>query len=162
MKDFVFADCETTGLDPIKDKLVELTWGVNDGQLTTIYFGVRQVPAFIDDLTKFTKRGVDKMPEATEEEKQTFRDAMKDNTLVAANASFDRDFLLNNGLWTGHYRLLEIESYAMAKLNFPYVPSMYEVFNALTERGYELTTPDHSSLNDTLALRQAFNILRYM
>lgn len=162
MKDFVFADCETTGLNPVKDELVELSWAVNDGEFKTIYFGVRKVPAFIDDLTKFTARGVDKMPEATDEEKQAFRDDMQGNTLVAANASFDRDFMLNNELWTGHYRLLEFESYAMAKLNLDQVPSMHEVFTLLLEKGYTLTTPDHSSLNDATALRQAFNILRYM
>lgn len=161
MRKFVFADVETTGLDSRTDKLVELTYAVEDGPLNTLFFGVKEVPDFIDKLTKFTERRVAFEPPAGIGEQLEFAAAMLGNTLVAANASFDRDFLKENGLWTGHYRMLEIESYAMAKLNLNQVPSMNEIYDMLVERGYTLTRPDHSSYNDVKALREAFNILRY-
>jgi DNA polymerase III alpha subunit (gram-positive type) len=162
IRDLVFVDCETTGLDCRSDKLVELTYGINDDELQTLYFGVTEVPEFIDDLTKFTARGVDKMPPATEWELDVFRGTLAGNTMVSANPKFDQGFLEANGLWTGHYRTLDIESYAMAKLGLKFVPSMANIHDILSTMGYELTTPDHSSYNDTKALRQAFNILRYM
>ncbi len=159
---FVFADVETTGLNAQSDKLVELTYAVEDGPLTTLFFGVKSVPAYIDDLTKFSERRVYDEPSATPGQIEEFLEAMGDNTLVAANASFDRDFLKANNIWNGHYRLLELESYAMAKLGLDYVPSMKDIETILTRRGFVLTQPDHSSYNDTKALREAFNILRYM
>jgi DNA polymerase III epsilon subunit-like protein len=162
MRDFVFVDCETTGLNPKEDDLVELTYALDNSEPTTLYFGVKKVPAFIDGLIKFTERGLADKPAATPEDIEAFKEVMRNNTLVAANASFDRDFLLNNDMWTGHYRLLEIESYAMAKLGMVHVPSMKEIYDELSERGYDLVTPDHTALNDMLALRQAYYILRWM
>lgn len=162
VRDFVFVDVETTGLDAKTDKLVELTFARNNGPLITMYFGVTEVSPFIDDLTKFTERGVADKPKASETDLLVFRSVLQDETMVSANPKFDQSFLEANGLWTGHYRTLDIESYAMARLRLDFVPSMKDIFDILTERGYELTTPDHSSYNDTKALREAFNILRYM
>lgn len=162
MRKLIFVDVETTGLDAQSDKLVELTYAIEDSEPKTLFFGVREVPEFIDNLTKFTDRGVGQERESTYSERMEFRSVMEGNTLVAANASFDRDFLKANGLWTGHYRLLELESYAMARLNLDQIPSMKDIVDILTSKGYTLTQPDHSSLNDVKALREAFNILRYM
>jgi len=161
MKDFVFVDCETTGLDPKKDKLVEVTYAVNEQDPVTLFFGVKRVPAFIDDLTKFSERRVYDEPEATELQKFEFKKALENQTMVAGNAKFDYGFLEENGLWTGHYRSLEVQSYAMAKLDLDFVPSMNEIYNLLTERGFKFTEPDHSSRNDVLFMREAFNVLRY-
>jgi len=161
-RDFVFVDCETTGLDPKNDKLVELTYGINNDPLQTLYFGVKEVSEFIDNLTKFTERGVADMPQATEWDLDVFRGTLAGNTMISANPKFDQAFLEENGLWTGHYRTVDIESYAMARLRLDFVPSMKDIYDMLTERGYKLTTPDHSSYNDTMALREAFLILRWM
>lgn len=161
MKDLVFVDCETTGLDASKDLLVEVTYAVEQCTPTTLYFGVKKVPAFIDDLTKFSERKVAEQPAATEDEKNAFRAFLKGQTMVAGNPKFDVSFLEANGLYTAHYRTLDVQSYAMAKLNLDYMPSMHEIYLLLTERGYKFTEPDHSSLNDVLFMREAFNVLRY-
>ncbi len=162
IRDFVFVDCETTGLDPKEDTLVELTYGIDQEDLRTLYFGVTEVPEFIDNLTKFTERGVAKMVAASRDDLDIFRGTLAGNTMVSANPSFDKAFLEENDLWTGYYRVLDIEAYAMAKFQMDYVPSMKNIYDMLVRRGYKLTTPDHSSYNDTKALREAFNILRYM
>lgn len=162
MRNFVFVDCETTGLDSKRDKLVELTYATDTSHFRTLYFGVTEVPPFIDELTKFTERGVADEPAASMEQIQDFLETLADQTMVSANPSFDKAFLEENGLWTGHYRMLDIEAYAMAKFDIDFVPSMAKIVEMLNVMGYTLTVPDHSSYKDTKALREAFNILRYM
>ncbi|UUG69410.1 exonuclease [Streptomyces phage Sham] len=161
MRKFVFVDCETTGLDAKADKLVEVTYAVNEEEPVTLFFGVKKVPAFIDDLTKFSERRVFDEPEATEEQKEAFREALRNQTMVAGNPKFDVGFLEANGLYTAHYRTLDVQSYAMAKLNLDFMPSMKDIYDMLTERGYKFTQPDHSSRNDVLFMREAYLVLRY-
>ncbi|AXG66198.1 exonuclease [Streptomyces phage Annadreamy] len=161
MKKFVFVDTETTGLDSTKDKLVEVTYAVENDEPLTLFFGVKKVPAFIDDLTKFSARRVYDEPAATEEQLDEFRETLRNQTMVAANPKFDVGFLEANGLYTAHYRTLDVQSYAMAKLNLSFLPSMNEIHFALRARGFSFTEPDHSSRNDVLFMREAFNVLRY-
>ena len=158
---FVFVDCETTGLDAKADKLVEVTYAVNEGEPVTLFFGVKQVPVFIDDLTKFSERRVFDEPEATEAQKNEFREALRNQTMVAGNPKFDVGFLEENGLYTAHYRTLDVQSYAMAKLNLDFMPSMKQIHDMLAERGYKFTAPDHSSRNDVIFMREAYLVLRY-
>lgn len=161
MKALVFVDTETTGLDCKTDKLVEVTYAVEMEEPVTLYFGVKKVPAFIDDLTKFSARKVYDEPAATEEQIETFKKALENQTMVAGNPKFDVGFLEANGLYTAHYRTLDVQSYAMAKLNLDFMPSMKQIHDMLIERGYKFTEPDHSSRNDVLFMREAFNVLRY-
>ncbi|QOI67479.1 exonuclease [Streptomyces phage Beuffert] len=161
MKKFVFVDTETTGLDAKTDKLVEVTYAVENDEPVTLFFGVKKVPAFIDDLTKFSARRVYDEPAATDEQIETFKNALRNQTMVAGNPKFDVGFLEANGLYTAHYRTLDVQSYAMAKLNLDYMPSMVQIHDLLKERGYTFTEPDHSSRNDVLFMREAFNVLRY-
>ena len=163
MKKFVFVDTETTGLDPKNDKLVELTYAVENEKPVTLFFGVKKVPAFIDDLTKFSERKVYDEPEASKVDIHDFLKASDGNTMVAANPSFDKGFLEANLLFNFHYRMLDVQSYAMARLDLDYMPSMNEIASLLSELGYRgFTKPDHSSRNDVLFMREAFNVLRYM
>jgi len=161
MKKLVFVDTETTGLNPQTDKLVEVTYAVNEEEPVTLFFGVKKVPAFIDDLTKFSARKVYDEPAATEEQIETFKKALENQTMVAGNPKFDVGFLEANGLYTAHYRTLDVQSYAMAKLNLDFMPSMKQIHDMLCERGYKFTEPDHSSRNDVLFMREAFLVLRY-
>ena len=82
--------------------------------------------------------------------------------MVAANPTFDKGFLEVNLMFNFHYRMLDVQSYAMAKLGLEYMPSMNQIHDVLIERGNSFTTPDHSSRNDVLFMREAFNVLRYM
>jgi DNA polymerase III alpha subunit (gram-positive type) len=161
-KELVFVDTETTGLNAQTDKLVEVTYAVNENEPVTLFFGIKKVPAFIDDLTKFSERKVYDEPAATEEQIETFKKALENQTMVAGNPKFDVGFLEANGLYTAHYRTLDVQSYAMAKLNLDFLPSMKEIHDILVQRGYKFTKPDHSSRNDVLFMREAFNVLRYM
>ena len=161
MRELKFLDTETTGLDSDSDSLVELTYAGLDDEPETLYFGVEEVPEFIDNLIKFTERGIaGKKYDA--DQLQRFIDATSGQTMVAANPSFDAAFLKASGLFHFHYRMLDIEAYAMAKLGLDQVPSTKDVYDMLNERGYEITLPEHTSRSDVLAIRDAFKILERM
>lgn len=158
MRDLIFVDTESTGLADNPDaEIVELTWARLEGEPETLYFGVREVPEFIDNLIGFTKRGISGRL-STQPQFERFLSASDGQTLVAANPSHDKWFIEQAGLWNFHYRMLDIESYAYAKLprEFDDVPGMKSIYDTLVKRGVRLTEPDHTSRNDVLAMREAF------
>ena len=156
----IYVDVETTGLNPQEDELVELTYAVEQDDPITLYFGVQEVPDFIDDLIGFTKRGISGL-RSSPEELWDFMHACKGATMVSANPKFDAAFLDENKLNVFHYRTLDLESYAMHALDLDYVPGMADIYELLTERGYDIVAPDHTSRNDVLALRRCFEIIKW-
>lgn len=161
MRRYIFVDTETTGLDPQECELVELTYGwfSNDDPVTkTLYFGVEEVPEFVDNMIHFTKRGIAGRM-STPEEIQEFRNFTKDQTMVAANPSFDADFLKANSLFEFHYRMLDLESYAAGLLGFNYMPGMKDIYEYLTANGIDLPQPQHTSESDVLAMMAMYQEL---
>lgn len=154
----IFVDTETTGLDPVLDNIVELSWAPISGGIKTLYFGIEEVEPFIDDLIKFTERGIAGMM-STESDFKEFLDITEGQTMVAANPRFDANFLENNGLFNFGHRMLDIETYAMAKLGLSYVPSMKEIHQLLMDRGFWLPLPNHTSAGDVAAMREMYLIL---
>jgi hypothetical protein len=160
-RELFFLDVETTGLNPSEDLLVELSYAPEYGEIKTLYFGVISVPPFIDELTKFTERGVAKMHPAKKEELDEFLEVTAGQTMVSANPKFDAGFLEANKLYNFGYRALDIESYAMKAMRLDYVPGMADIHRELTERGFVLPEPDHSSAGDVRSLMAAYQILKY-
>jgi DNA polymerase III alpha subunit (gram-positive type) len=159
MRELIFVDTETGGLNVETDPLVELTWATRESDPQTLYFGVTEVPEFIDNLIGFTKRGISGRL-STQPEFQRFLEASDGATMVAANPAFDMGFIQAAGLWRFHYRMLDVEAYAMAKLNLEGVPGIKTIFDILKADGADwITEPDHTSRNDVLAMRDAFLIL---
>lgn len=158
VRKLVYIDTETTGLDPFKDEIVELSYAVEEGEIHTLYFGVTEVPDFIDQLIGFSERGISGI-KSPEEDFERFLAVTEGQTMVGANPAFDRAFLEANGLYKFGYRMLDIESYAMAKLRLDYVPGMKDVFEELRSRGYCITEPMHTSHSDVSATREAHYII---
>jgi oligoribonuclease (3'-5' exoribonuclease) len=159
MRNLIFVDTESTGLADDEDaRIVELTWATMDSDPETLWFGVTEVPDFIDKLISFTPRGIaGRVSDHFAVER--FLKASDDNTIVAANPSHDMHFIKEAGLWKFHYRMLDIESFAMAKLRLDYMPSMKQLELLLKERGYTITEPDHTSRNDVLAMRDSYKAM---
>lgn len=157
MRELIFVDTESTGLaDNPEAEIVELTWARALGEPHTLWFGVKEVPEFIDNMIGFTERGISGRL-STQPEFQAFLEASDGATMVAANPGHDKHFLQQAGLWNFHYRMLDIESYAYAKMSeFDDVPGMKGIYDLLVDKGVKLTAPDHTSRNDVLAMRQAF------
>lgn len=159
MRELIFVDTESTGLADNPDaELVELTWATRDSEPETLYFGVTEVPDFINRLIKFDEREISGL-KSDHFAIERFLKASMDNTMVAANPSHDKHFLYEAGIWRFHYRMLDISTYAMAKLNLEQMPGMSDIFRELKESGHDITAPDHTSRNDVLAMREAFLIL---
>lgn len=158
MRELIFVDTETGGLDYQTEPIVELTWANLYEEPETLWFGVTEVSPYVDELIKFTERNIaGRVSDHFAVER--FLRASHDQTMVAANPSFDRSFLEINGLWKFHYRMLDIESYAMAKLGLDYVPSMKELTDNLRLVGFDIPEPDHTSRGDVLAMRSAYRAL---
>lgn len=159
MKNLIFVDTESTGLADDEDAvLVELTWATIDSEPETLYFGVQAVPPFIDNLIKFTERGIaGKVSDNFAIER--FLKASQGQTMVAANPAHDMHFLKKAGIWNFHYRMLDIESYAMSELGLSQVPGMKDITDVLTLEGFSITEPDHTSRNDVLAMRDAYKVM---
>lgn len=159
MRDFVFVDTECTGLDPETDQLVELSWAVGMNEPETLWFGVEEVPEFIDNLIGFTKRGIAGR-QSDNFALERFLAASENATMVAANPAFDAGFIKAAGLWRFHYRMLDIQTFAFAKMRqFEDIPSMEELYRAVTARGIKVTAPDHTSRNDVLAMQDIYMYL---
>jgi hypothetical protein len=163
VRNLIFVDTESTGLADNPDaEIVELTWATLEGEPETLWFGVKEVPEFIDNLIGFTKRGISGR-RSTQPEIERFLAASDGQTMVAANPSHDKWFIEQAGLWRFHYRMLDIESYAYGKIEaFDEVPGMKNIFDTLTAYGAKLTQPDHTSRNDVLAMREAFLFMEDM
>lgn len=161
MRSLIFVDTESTGLADDPDaEIVELTWATIDSEPETLYFGLQAVPPFIDNLIKFTERGLaGRLSDNFAVER--FLKASDGNTMVAANPAHDMHFLKKAGLWQFHYRMLDIESYAMSELGLSQVPGMKEITDVLVSEGFDITEPDHTSRNDVLAMRDAYKVLSY-
>ena len=154
-----FVDTETTGLDEHNDRLVELSYATETSPIKTLYFGVTEVPEFIDNLIGFTERGISGK-RSSDWEIRVFLKETEGHTMVGANPGFDKAFMEANGVYKFYYRMLDIESYAMAVLGLDYVPSMKDIFDELSGRGYDIPQPKHTSASDVAATRRAFIILR--
>lgn len=155
MRHFLFVDTETTGLDSRRDKLVELSYALNDGAIRTLYFGVTKVPPYIETLIKFTERGIAGR-KSTQTEISDYLSCANDTTLVAANPTFDSGFMHENGLFVSHYRMIDLSAYAMGVLGLQEMPGQADVVRLLRERGFEVPEPDHTSYNDVAALQACF------
>lgn len=156
----IFVDTETTGLDPATEKLTELAYAFETGEVKTLYFGVTEVNEYIDKLTHYYARGIDKIAKSSDDEFNEFLRISKGNTMVAANPGFDSNFLEAAGLFNFSYRKLDIESYAMKALNLEYVPGMKQIHTILKDHGYDIAEPNHTAAGDVIAMRQMFLILR--
>jgi DNA polymerase III epsilon subunit-like protein len=161
VKNLIFVDTESTGLsDDENSEIVELTWVTLDGEPETLYFGVQVVPPFIDNLIGFTKRGIAGR-RSDHFAIERFLTAADGNTMVAANPSHDKHFIEKAGLWRFHYRMLDIESYAMAKFDLSEMPGMKAVHDYLASEGFEMANvPDHTSRGDVLAMRDAYLVMK--
>lgn len=159
----IFVDTETTGIDSKSDRLVELAWAEMEGPIRTMYFGVKEVPPFIDELIGFTKRDLASKTEMSPAEKHAFLNTTYGHTMVAANPAFDKAFMEENHLFEFAYRMLDIETYAMAKLRLDYVPSMNDIYTILRDMGYTaIGKPEHTAESDVACMRAAFKVLKYL
>ncbi len=161
----VFVDTETTGLHP-GSQMFELAWkceGPNHVQTLIVPHTLYGADPKALEVNKYRERGIQNWTTCGEIEVDAFRRAATNATLVMANPVFDVPHLMELiGFQVWHYRLIDVESYAMPILGYDNPPSMRTIFERLTEAGHRLPEPDHTAGRDVEALEEAYYILRGM
>lgn len=167
----VFLDTETGGLDPTACSLVEVAWATEqepDPRCLVLPHDTTRVEDTAANLNGYYQRGLnDRAKWASGSEIQEFLAHLKGAVLCGAKPSFDAAFMINHfgfspSTTPWHYRMLDIESYAMGKLDLDEPPGLKTIKNILTERGYDVSQPDHTATSDVKTLIAAYKILRYL
>ena len=98
---FIVLDLETTGLNPIKDEIIEygailITLGTDNHKgFHILVKPKRQIPPLITKITGITQDMVDREGATPEKALPQFIEFIQDLPLVTFNAEFDMAFLLN-------------------------------------------------------------------
>ncbi len=170
----VFLDTETGGFDDSKHPLIEVAWAVENGAVESLFLphDVRTCDPKALDINGYDARHLG--------HRRLWADRMKINalwaalrgqTLVMSNPSFDERFLLAYGRAEGlgddgkvdvwKHRKIDIATYAMPILGHDEPKGLAAIVTELRQRGdYDLPAPDHGARNDVIALRSAYRVLQ--
>ena len=156
MTNLVFLDLETTGLDMFKHSIWEAAWAVEDGEIKSgfLYHDLKNADPYALEINGYHSRITPEHDDWHANEESLYND-LKGSTIVAANPAFDAGMLQyrwREQPW--HYRLLDIEAYAMPVLGLTRPRGIAYIAERL-----EVVAPDHTAYNDVYTLRQCFDIL---
>lgn len=163
MRDLVFLDIETTGLDPDKHQAWEIAAAVNDEPVISyvLVHSLQTADEKALELNGYFLRYPDGARSLGPMVDIQFRKMLKDVTIVAANPSFDVDFLYRRwGVAPWHHRKLDIETMAYTVFEYDEMKGMKDIASDLTERGFYIRQPDHTAHGDVTALRDCYKALR--
>lgn len=162
----MFLDVETTGLDPSLHEVWEIAYALEDGpvQSSTVEHSSHRlspqaaaVNHYFDRTTLVHKLTHEQLAYRADFERE-FQRQLVGATIVAANPAYDTAMLrarYGADLW--HYRLIDIETFAMPVLGFARPPSFLTIVEHLnTHYGAGIDLPDHSAAGDVEALRSAY------
>jgi DNA polymerase III epsilon subunit-like protein len=168
-RQIIVVDVETTGLDPSKHVVVEVSW---------CYLAAHGCRTFIPkhDVSKALggaevialqiNRYLDRIAGVQQDDYYAETDALfaalEGNTLAGSNPAFDAAFLKTiadpsrgHGLW--HHRLLDLAPYAAGVLHLP--PTELPGLNTVCELLDVVNAAPHTAWGDAFATQQCFNIL---
>lgn len=161
---YVYVDTETTGLDPDRHEVWEIAYAVDDGPIRSgvVLHSLRHADPMALDMNGYWGRTKDVAPESCMEVETVLRGAFRPGmTLVGANPRFDAAFLRARwGEEPFHYRLLDVEAYAMGALGYDEPQGLKTVAKDLRAEGFDVEHPDHSAAGDVATLRACHAALR--
>lgn len=173
--DFIFVDCETTGLSR-HQYILELSYAIGNAEPVMLYpdappgvleFRLRNAEPKALEVNKWLDRYplIGEQPRSTWKAWGTFFNAARGKVLVGANPRFDTEFITREYFgydepepW--HHRLFDIQAYAAGVFGWTKLKSFAAVVEELTELGFELPKPDHTAKGDVIATRAAWAALR--
>ncbi|MBU0648323.1 3'-5' exonuclease [Patescibacteria group bacterium] len=153
---WVSLDVETTGLDPIKDKIIEVALikyrneEMIDKYISLIDIG-SQLPSNISQLTGISDDDLKKGQKWEVVLEDIYRFMTDVDMVIGHNVEFDKSFLQASGLDFGKRRILD--SWYLATL-FVWDLGSYSLGNVCCAIGYELK--GHRAENDALAVTQVY------
>ena len=154
-KTFIAIDLETTGLDPNRDKIIEVgavkfSGDRELGRYASLVNPRRRLSQFITSLTGIRQRDVDAAPEWDEVSPDLTR-FLGDSPVIAHNAGFDTGFLRSNGVYP---RGLVVDTLDLAWVVLPSEPS-YGLARLAQNIDASHDSP-HRALSDALVTRDLF------
>jgi DNA polymerase III alpha subunit (gram-positive type) len=164
MKDLIYLDCETTGLNPDLHEIWEIAYAINDGPIEQriVEHSLQTADPKALALNHYWERAPWGMhPEMNHNFDMEIKQVVEDNTLVCANPPFDRGFLRARwGVEPWHYRSIDLESMALVVLGHERPKGLKDISDELRKLGYNIAVPDHSAVMDVAVLRECYIALR--
>lgn len=162
----VYLDTETTGLDPAIHQVWEIAYAVDDGPIHSAI--VDHNAAYADqsalEVGHYHERmavyDADWLDDPTviarsDDLEDDLYGVLNGATIVGANPAFDAAIL--SARWDGehpwHYRLLDIEVYAMPALGYDRPQGLITITQDLRALGFDIPLPDHTAAGDVTATR---------
>lgn len=150
---FIVLDTETTGLNPHRDKIIQITAirfiNFEPEEIFTTYINPESdIPYSATKINHITNDMVKNAPAFSQIEK-SLRDFICKLPIVAHNASFDVNFLLHSGLQIDFDKTIFYDTLQLSKALIKDVPN-YKLATVCSERGIVFNNL-HNSTADALA-----------
>lgn len=153
----IFLDTETTGIDPLVDRIVQVAYK-HDGKISSSYFKP-DVPISVKSMSisHITNEMVKDSEEFTSSQmKRELQAILASNTLVAHNAGFDVDMLYKEGVKVSTYiDTLKVIRYLDVDNQIPEYGLQYLRYFL----GFNIEAKAHDAEGDVLVLEKLFNYL---
>ena len=157
-RNLIFLDTETTGLLSVH-QIWEVAWAVNDGEVSSALWNhtLDKADPFALGINNYSSRikGWEATDEAWNDRAQAeydFQQIVKGQTIVAANPAFDAlKFKERWGSEIWHYRMIDIESYALPYFDRTQTMGLHSI-----AEGLGVDVPDHSAEQDVKTLQACF------
>lgn len=162
MTDLIFLDTETTGLDPELHEVWEMAYAINDGPVVSQavpHQGLTSDPSALR-MNGYYDRAIRDVSPLFD---MRVREILEGNTIVGANPTFDAAFLQKRwGVAPWHYRMIDVESMALAVLEYDRPKGLKDISEELREMGYNISEPNHSAAGDVATTRDCYIALRHI
>lgn len=165
MRALVFLDIETTGLDPDKHEAWEIAFAHEHGPVESavLVHSLKTADPKALELNGYFQRFPNGARSTGPIVDIQVRQALTGVTIVAANPSFDVDFLYRRwGVAPWHHRKIDVETMAYTVLQYDEMKGMKDISEDLRGMGFAVDQPDHTAAGDVIALRQCYQWLRHI
>ena len=153
----IFLDTETTGIDPLIDRLVQVAYK-HKGEMISEYFKP-PVPISVKSMSisHITNKDVESKEEfSTSQIKNDLEELLKENILVAHNAGFDIDMLYKEGVHVSKFiDTLKIVRYIDIENEIPEYGLQYLRYFL----DFNIEAEAHDALGDVIVLEKLFEYL---
>lgn len=164
MTNLVYLDTETTGLDPELHDIWEVAWAVNDEPIQSRILPHSLQTANPESLAMngyWDRANWGFEPRWGEDYDVELKTILAGNTIIGANPGFDTAFLRSRwGVTPWHYRMIDVESFAMAVMQWDRPRGLKDISTELIQLGYNVKEPDHSAAGDVFTLRDSYIALK--
>lgn len=153
----VFLDTETTGIDPLIDRLVQLAYKHNGNIKSSLFKPPVPISVKSMSISHITNKMVeDKESFSNSKMKQEIQDLLKDNILIAHNAGFDIDILYKEGVKTGKFiDTLKVAKYLDEEDKIPEYGLQYLRYYL----DFDIDAKAHDAEGDVIVLEKLFEYL---